>query len=150
MKKVTYKIEQFKSITIEVETEEQEKQIEELNRDFERTDRQDRRIKAKTESLDQMYEETGNEPVDEGESPEELMMLKLEKEKVRNALNKIPRTETCFEWYLNFDLIDKPNEEKKMVWEFPIEFQEAKSYRTEVNSLLRPTQWQDLLVRVYV
>ena len=42
------------------------------------------------------------------------------------------------------------NEEKKMVWEFPIEFQEAKSYRTEVNSLLRPTQWQDLLVRVYV
>ena len=62
----------------------------------------------------------------------------------------IPRTETCFEWYLNFDLIDKPNEEKKMVWEFPIEFQEAKSYRTEVNSLLRPTQWQDLLVRVYV
>lgn len=46
--------------------------------------------------------------------------------------------------------IDKPNEEKKMVWEFPIEFQEAKSYRTEVNSLLRPTQWQDLLVRVYV
>ena len=40
MKKVTYKIEQFKSITIEVETEEQEKQIEELNRDFERTDRQ--------------------------------------------------------------------------------------------------------------
>ena len=89
MKKVTYKIEQFKSITIEVETEEQEKQIEELNRDFERTDRQDRRIKAKTESLDQMYEETGNEPVDEGESPEELMMLKLEKEKVRNALNKI-------------------------------------------------------------
>lgn len=48
------------------------------------------------------------------------------------------------------DVIDKPNEEKKMVWEFPIEFQEAKSYRTEVNSLLRPTQWQDLLVRVYV
>ena len=48
------------------------------------------------------------------------------------------------------EVIDKPNEEKKMVWEFPIEFQEAKSYRTEVNSLLRPTQWQDLLVRVYV
>ena len=98
MKKVTYKIEQFKSITFEVETEEQEKQIEELNRDFERTDRQDRRIKAKTESLDQMYEETGNEPVDEGESPEELMMLKLEKEKVRNALNKIrPRYRTAIE-----------------------------------------------------
>lgn len=62
----------------------------------------------------------------------------------------IPRTETCFEWYMNFDLVDKPNENKKMVWEFPIDFQEAKSYRTEVNSLLRPTQWQDLLVRVYM
>ena len=58
----------------------------------------DRRIKAKTESLDQMYEETGNEPVDDGESPEELMMLELEKEKVRNALNKIrPRYRTAIE-----------------------------------------------------
>ncbi len=62
----------------------------------------------------------------------------------------IPRTETCFEWYLNFDLMDKPNEEKRMVWEFSIEFQEAKSYRTEVNSILRQTQWKDLLVRVYI
>lgn len=62
----------------------------------------------------------------------------------------IPRTETCFEWYLNFDLIAKPNNKKKMVWEFTIEFQEAKSYRTEVNSILRPTQWQNLLVRVYM
>ena len=80
MKKVTYKIEQFKSITVEVETEEQERQIEELNRDFERTDRQDRRIKAKTDSLDQMYEETGYEPVDDGESPEEHYI-----ERERNA-----------------------------------------------------------------
>ena len=55
-----------------------------------------------------------------------------------------------FDYFRGLDGIDKPNEEKKMVWEFPIEFQEAKSYRTEVNSLLRPTQWQDLLVRVYV
>lgn len=80
MKKVTYKIEQFKSITVEVETEEQAQQIEELNRDFERTDRQDRRIKAKTDSLDQMYEETGYEPVDDGESPEEHYI-----ERERNA-----------------------------------------------------------------
>ena len=62
----------------------------------------------------------------------------------------VPRTETCFEWYLNFDLIEKSNDKRKMVWEFPIEFQEAKSYRAEVNSILRPTQWQDLLVRVYM
>lgn len=62
----------------------------------------------------------------------------------------IPRTETCFEWYMNFNLVEKANDEKKMVWEFSIDFQEAKSYRTEVNALLRPTQWQDLLVRVYM
>lgn len=62
----------------------------------------------------------------------------------------IPRTETCFEWYMNFNLVEKANDEKKMVWEFSIDFQEAKPYRTEVNALLRPTQWQDLLVRVYM
>ena len=55
MKKVTYKIEQFKSMTIEVESDEQVQKIEELNRDFERTDRQNSRIKEKTYSLDQMY-----------------------------------------------------------------------------------------------
>lgn len=61
----------------------------------------------------------------------------------------IPRTETCFEWYLNFDLVEKPNDKKKLVWEFPIDFQEAKSYRTEINAMLRPTQWHDLSVKVY-
>ena len=92
MKKVTYKIEQFKSITIEVETEEQEKQIEELNRDFERTDRQDRRIKAKTESLDQMYE-AGYEPIDESLSPEEKYIENEEnatlKKKIEKALGSL-------------------------------------------------------------
>lgn len=36
-KKVTYKLEQTKSIIVEVETAEQEQKIKELNRDFERT-----------------------------------------------------------------------------------------------------------------
>ena len=43
-KKVTYKLEQTKSIIVEVETEEQEQKIKEFNRDFERIDRQNRRI----------------------------------------------------------------------------------------------------------
>ena len=30
----------------------------------------------------------------------------------------IPRTETCYEWYMDFDLIEKSNDKKKMVWEF--------------------------------
>ena len=71
MKKVNYKLEQTKSIIVEVETDEQERKIKELNRDFERVDRQDRRIKARTDSLDQMYEETGYEVIDDRASPEE-------------------------------------------------------------------------------
>lgn len=51
-KKVTYKLEQTKSIIVEVETAEQEQKIKELNRDFERIDRQNRRIVAKTDSLE--------------------------------------------------------------------------------------------------
>ena len=84
MKKVTYKIEQFKSITVEVETEEQARQIEELNRDFERIDRQNRRIAEKTDSLDQMYEETGYEVIDDGASPEE----QYEQNELKNTIAK--------------------------------------------------------------
>ena len=51
-KKVTYKLEQTKSIIVEVETAEQEQKIKEFNRDFERIDRQNRRIAAKTDSLE--------------------------------------------------------------------------------------------------
>lgn len=88
MKKVTYKIEQFKSITVEVETAEQERQIEVLNRDFERTDRQDRRIKAKTDSLDQMYEESGYEVADEGATPEEQMLHADEQNELKELIHK--------------------------------------------------------------
>ena len=34
----------------------------------------------------------------------------------------IPRTETCYEWYMDFDLIEKSNDKKKMVWEFTIDY----------------------------
>ena len=92
-KKVTYKLEQTKSIIVEVETEEQEMKIKELNRDFERIDRQNRRIAAKTDSLERMYEETGYEPIGDTESPEEAMIRKTEKEelnkRIHNALGRL-------------------------------------------------------------
>lgn len=62
----------------------------------------------------------------------------------------IPRTETCYEWYMDFDLIEKPNEKKKMVWSFKIDYNEAKTYRKEREGMLRPNQWEDLIVRVYI
>lgn len=34
----------------------------------------------------------------------------------------VPMTETCFNWYMNFDLIDKPDDMKKLVWEFTIDY----------------------------
>ena len=62
----------------------------------------------------------------------------------------IPRTETCYEWYMDFDLIEKSNDKKKMGWEFTIEYNEARAYRSENDGLLRPTQWSDIIVKVYV
>lgn len=62
----------------------------------------------------------------------------------------VPVTETCFNWYMNFDLIDKPNDMKKLVWEFTIDYKGARSYRKEKDGMLRPNQWQDLTVRVFI
>lgn len=88
-KKVTYKLEQTKSIIVEVETAEQEQKIKEFNRDFERIDRQNRRIAAKTDSLDRMYEETGYEVIDDGASPEEQYEQKELKNTIAKAMEEL-------------------------------------------------------------
>lgn len=88
-KKVTYKLEQTKSIIVEVETAEQEQRIKELNRDFERIDRQNRRIAAKTDSLERMYEETGYEVIDDGASPEEQYEQKELKNTIAKAMEEL-------------------------------------------------------------
>ena len=62
----------------------------------------------------------------------------------------VPVTETCFHWYMNFDLIDVPNDMKKLVWEFTIDYKSARSYRKEKDGMLRPNQWQDLTVKVFI
>ena len=85
-KKVAYKLEKTKSIIVEVETVEQEQKIKEFNRDFERIDRQNRRIIAKTDSLEQMYEETGYEVVDDSTSPEEQYEQKELKATIAKAM----------------------------------------------------------------
>ena len=88
-KKVTYKLEQTKSIIVEVETAEQEQKIKELNRDFERIDRQNRRIAAKMDSLERIYEETGYEVIDDGASPEEQYEQKELKNTIAKAMEEL-------------------------------------------------------------
>lgn len=51
---------------------------------------------------------------------------------------------------MDFDLIAKPNNKKKLVWKFTINYNDAKAYRKERNGMLRPNQWKDLTVKVYV
>ena len=62
----------------------------------------------------------------------------------------VPVTETCFNWYMNFDLADKSDEMKRLVWEFTIDYKEAKSYRKERDGMLRQNPWHDLTVRVFM
>ena len=83
-KKVYYKLNRYQVTKVEVETAEQEQKIKELNRDFERIDRQNRRIAAKTDSLERMYEETGYEIIDDGANPEE----QYEQKELKNTIAK--------------------------------------------------------------
>lgn len=51
---------------------------------------------------------------------------------------------------MNFDLIEMPIDMKKQVWEFIIDYKQARPYRKEKDGMLRPNQWQDLTVRVFI
>lgn len=55
-KKVIYKIQKNEFELIEVNTPEEEKIIEDLNRDFERTEKANQRYCARFLSLDELYE----------------------------------------------------------------------------------------------
>ena len=91
MKKVIYKTEQFRSITVEVETEEQVQLVSYFNRDFERIDRQNRRIRARTDSIEQLSGNVGFELVDNGASPEELYEQKELTETVAKAVGNLTK-----------------------------------------------------------
>lgn len=70
-KKVIYKITKQKYEIIEVNTPEEEKIIEELNRDFERTEKANQRYRARCLSLDELYETQGFELADDSQSDDE-------------------------------------------------------------------------------
>lgn len=64
-KKVIYKIAKQKYEIIEENTPEEEKIIEELNRDFERIEKANQRYRARCLSLDELYETQGFEIADD-------------------------------------------------------------------------------------
>lgn len=82
-KKVIYKITRHEFEIIEVTTPEEEKLIEELNKEFERVEKAEQRYRARFLSLDELYETQGFEPADssppddEDEEEQERFHVKL-------------------------------------------------------------------------
>lgn len=70
-KKVIYKITRHEFEIIEVTTPEEEKLIEELNKEFERVEKAEQRYRARFLSLDELYETQGFEPADSSPSDNE-------------------------------------------------------------------------------
>ena len=64
MKKVIYKIDEHKYEIVEVNNATEEEYVNNLNRDFERELKKEKRLKAKTISLDLLYERDGYELMD--------------------------------------------------------------------------------------
>lgn len=83
-KEVIYKITKQKYEIIEVNTPEEEKIIEELNRDFERTEKANQRFRTRFLSLDELYETQGFELADDLQSDDED---KEEKERFNQKLH---------------------------------------------------------------
>ncbi len=76
---------------------------------------------------------------------------KIDRDIIKHFVDEIvPRTEEEFDWYLDFALEGKSNDEKQMLWEFNVTYDEARAYRKECNGMLRPNQWKDLTVRVFI
>lgn len=82
-KKVIYKITKQKYEIIEVNTPEEEKIIEDLNRDFERTEKANQRYRARCLSLDELYETQGFELADDSQFDED----EEEKERLNQKLH---------------------------------------------------------------
>mgnify|MGYP003293121596 CR=1 FL=1 len=90
-KKVIYKVTTKYSIEIEVENIDEEKLIEELNKEFERQLKQDKTYHARTVSLEYLHQKYGFELADTSLSEEEIELIKQqesEKEEFNEKLNE--------------------------------------------------------------
>lgn len=76
---------------------------------------------------------------------------KISDELIDRLVNKIvPCPDSVFKWYLN--LSDKRSGSKEHILydSFTIQFEEASAYRKKCGTYLRESQWNDLLVQVYI
>lgn len=90
-KKVIYKMTTKYSIEIEIENIDEEKLIEELNKEFERQLKQDKTYHAKTVSLEYLYQNYGFELADTSLSEDEIELIEqheLEKEEFNKKLHE--------------------------------------------------------------
>ena len=90
-KKVIYKVTTKYSIEIETENIDEEKLIEELNKEFERQLKQDKTYHAKTVSLEYLYQNYGFELADTSLSEDEIERIEqheLEKEEFNKKLHE--------------------------------------------------------------
>ena len=90
-KKVIYKVTTKYSIEIETENIDEEKLIEELNKEFERQLKQDKTYHARTVSLEYLYQKYGFELADTSLSEDEIERIEqheLEKEEFNKKLHE--------------------------------------------------------------
>ena len=77
---------------------------------------------------------------------------KLDRELLENLIARIvPASHTQFCWYMNFLPREKDSfDEYVKVWEFEINFEQARAYKKMTGGMLRGNQWNDVTVCVYI
>lgn len=77
---------------------------------------------------------------------------KLDRELLENLIARIvPASHTQFCWYMNFLPREKDSfDEYVKVWEFEINFEQARAYKKMTGGMLRGNQWHDVTVCVYI
>lgn len=86
--KVVYQITRHKIAMVEVQTEQEKEIVENLNRDFERTDKANKTFTARCSSLEAMQEDNGFDIIDETESPEERMLENERRAAIKERIHK--------------------------------------------------------------
>ena len=81
-KRIAYQITRTRFIMVEVKNEEDERVVRELNKDFERVYMQERRLRARSISLDNLKEVTGIEPSSRESAVDEIVI----ENEIKNAL----------------------------------------------------------------
>ena len=87
--KVVYQITRGTFAYVEVKSDSEEQAVKEMNREFERSYMQERRLRARCTSLDEMKENFGNEPLCQGPSVDEILIEKELKNALRAAIMRL-------------------------------------------------------------